>query len=97
MFGKSPRVENVKLDAAMNRVLDDMDGVDTNDEGYSELLSHLERLSKLRTHERPWRVSPDTVVMVAGNLIGIAIIVSFEQSHALTTKAVGFISKLKTP
>ena len=97
MFGRPPKVENVKLDAAMNRVLDDMDLADPNSDEYSDMISHLERLSKLRTHERPGRVSPDTVLIVAGNLVGILIIVAYEHSHAMTSKALGFIPKAKTP
>jgi len=97
MFGRPPKVENVKIDAAMNRVLDDMDLADPNSEEYSELMSQLERLSKLRTHERPGRISPDTVVIVAGNILGILIIVAYEHSHAMTSKAFGLIPKAKTP
>lgn len=97
MFGRTPKVETIKLDAAMNRVLDDMDTVHTNSDEYSELLSNLERLSKLRTHERPGRVSPDTIATVAGNLLGILVIVAYEQHHVMTSKALGFVPKVKTP
>ena len=97
MIGKPPKIEKVKLDAAMNRVLDDMDNADPNSEEYAELLSHLERLSKLRTHERPGRVSPDTLVSGAVTLLSVVIIVGYEYGHAFTSKAFGLIPKAKTP
>lgn len=97
MFGRPPKVESVKLDAAMNRILDDMDRNDLDSEEYPQLLSYLERLSKLRSNERPGRVSPDTMAAVAGNILGILIIVAYEQKHVMTSKALGFVPKTKSP
>ena len=97
MFGRPPKVENVKLDAEMNRVLDEMDHADPNSEQYSELMSHLERLSKLRTHERPTRINPDTIVTGLFTLGSVLILVGYEQAHAMTYKAFTLVPRPKTP
>ena len=95
MFGKPPKIERIKLDAEMNRVLDQMDHTDPNSEEYSELMSHLERLSKLRTHERPQRVSRDTLVTAGAGLLSVLVIVGYEFGHAVTTKAFGVMPKVR--
>lgn len=91
MLGRPPKVEAIKLDAAINRLLDGMDNEDLDSEQYSKNLEHLERLSKLRTQERPGRVDLDTMVAVAGNILGIVIIVAYEQKHVMTSKGLGFV------
>jgi hypothetical protein len=40
-------------------------------------------------------VKPDTLALIAGNLAGIAIILSFEQVNVITSKALGFVAKLR--
>ena len=41
------------------------------------------------------RVSPDTMAIVAGNLLGIALIVGHERMNVVTSKALGFVLKSK--
>lgn len=57
-------------------------------EDISEALSIMERQRELGNKRR---ISPDTIAIVAGNLIGIVIILGFERGHIITTKALGFI------
>jgi hypothetical protein len=60
-------------------------GVET--EEYSTAVRHLETLTKLKTEEGRKRVSADTMAIVVGNLLGILVIVAYEQKHVMTTKA----------
>lgn len=41
--------------------------------------------------EKKHRVSPDAIAVVAGNLLGIALILGYEKSNIITTKALGFV------
>jgi hypothetical protein len=41
--------------------------------------------------EDPPGVSKDTVAIIAGNLVGILLIINYEQLHPLTSKALGLI------
>ena len=61
-------------------------GVDSVE--YPTLLQQLERLYEIKAKNRRPRISRDTVVIVVGNLLGIIIIVAYEQKHAWTSKAV---------
>ena len=97
LFRKPQKIETIKLNAEMNRLLDEMDTIDTNSDEYAQLMTHLERVNKLRTQERPQRVSRDTMLVVLGNLAGIAIIAFSERTTLLSTKALSFVPKARTP
>ena len=40
-----------------------------------------------------WKISPDTLLVVAGNLAGILLILKFEKLDVIATKAIGFVLK----
>jgi hypothetical protein len=50
-------------------------------------MGHLETVHELKSKKDRWRVSPDTMAIVAGNLIGIVIMVKYERFNVLTSKA----------
>lgn len=68
----------------------------TPDSGeYQMLLRHLERLTELKTNNRRPPVSRDTMALIAGNLLGILVIVAYEQKHVMTSKGFSQIIKPK--
>lgn len=83
------------LSEAMTRVLDLMADVDPGSEEYEKLMSDLERLSKVRTSERPTKLSRDTMALVAGNVFIALVVVIAEKSHSMTSKGLGFMMKPK--
>jgi len=95
MFGVFERNETSIYDEPIKQILVDMDEYGTDSPEYSALMRHLEELSRIRADHRSKRVSPDTMAIVAGNLMGILIIVAYEQKHVMTSKAMGFILKTK--
>lgn len=92
MFKPNPL--NVKLDEAIDRIMQDMTAEDPNTDKYDAMSTQLERLYKIRNETRSRRVSPDTLANVAANIVGIGIIVGHERVHIVTSKALGFIKKL---
>lgn len=74
-------------DEPINKVLDDLKTSPMDTEEYSAAIRHLESLSKIKAENSPKRVSADTMWIVAGNLLGILVIVAYEQKHVMTTKA----------
>jgi hypothetical protein len=84
-----------KYDEAIDRLLGDMKRQGPDNLEYSAMLTYLERLNKLKAEEKKAerRVSPDTMAIVAGNLVGILIIVMYEQKHVLTSKSLNFIQR----
>lgn len=97
MFGRTPKGVESKLDNVMDTVLNEMEYVTPKSEEYPALLSHLERVVQLR-QSQDWkkRISPDSVIMVAGNLLGILVIVAYEQKHVMTSKGLNFVLKSRT-
>ena len=79
------------VDEPIERVLTEMNAGPKSPE-FEQNLSYLERLQELKAGERRhFRVSPDTIALVLGNLAGIVIIVVYENKHVMTSKAMGFI------
>lgn len=84
-----------KLNIVLTRILVEMDTYGPDSPEYAELLSHLERVVVLRASREKRTFSPDAILTATTYLFGILIIVAYEQKHALTSKAVGFIRTLK--
>ena len=58
-------------------------------------LKEAEILMKQADLERRGKISPDTVIMIAGNLAGILLILNFEKVGVVTSKAMGLLIKLR--
>lgn len=43
--------------------------------------------------QTPWKVSPDTLLIVGANLLGIMLILNHERLDIISTKALGFVIK----
>lgn len=93
LFRKRRKLEPL-LDPVIDRILDDMHMLGPTAEEYPQLLEELEKATKLHNSlSRSWKVSPDTVALVLGNLFGILIIVAYEQKNVITSKGLGFVMK----
>lgn len=82
-----------KLDVAIADVLSDMRGFTSDADEYSTMVEQLVKLHALKEAETPKKLDKDTILIVAGNLVGIAMILSFEKTHVITTKAIQFMLK----
>jgi hypothetical protein len=85
-----------ELDEPIAKVLEELRQQDPNSKEFSTNISYLERLTNLKVEVRlKRRISPDTLMIVAGNLLGILIIVAYEQNHAMTSKGLNYIKPVK--
>ncbi len=89
--------KNVLLEGQIERILQTMDAMPIDSQEYSKMMIHLSKLTELKTKQRRSPVSLDTMVIVAGNLLGIVVIVAYEQKHVMTSKAITQLIQLKTP
>ena len=64
---------------------------DESVEHWEVLRKALEEYDKLS--KRNWKFSPDTLLVVAGNLIGILLILNFEKMDIVRSKAISFVLK----
>jgi hypothetical protein len=95
MFNTNKNNETNPLDRAIDDVLVAMKSTSPKDEKYPTMVEQLDKLYKIRLAEKPDRVSKDALLAVAGNLLGIGLILNYEQAHVIATKALGFVSKAR--
>ena len=84
-----------KLDAEIQSALAELETHEKTSEKYGVLVERIAKLHKLKTEERPKLFSPDTALVVAANIFGILWITRYEREHVITTKALGFVPKLR--
>ncbi len=85
------------MDDQIDEILTQMGALGPSAEEYSEMLAYLERLYELKAKARREPVSRDTMALIAGNLMGILLIVAYEQKHVMTSKGFTQIIRPKTP
>ena len=88
-----PQREDSDLDKEIRRVISDMSDTDSNTDEYKAMATNFRILMETREGQQPRRVSPDTVLIVAANLIGILAVLEFEDNHVITRKALSFVLK----
>lgn len=89
MLEKLPfrKQEENPVDREIARLMSEMDTMSMFSEEYDKALDHLERLKKLKNGKRLRPINWDTVIIAGANLLGVLIIVAYEQKHVITTKA----------
>jgi len=84
-----------QLDVAIDAVFEEMTIAGPDSEEYQKMIDHVERLSRIKAENKKLRVTHDTYAIVFGNLLGILIVIAYEQKHIFTTKAFSFTLKPK--
>jgi hypothetical protein len=84
-----------KLELAIDALLDRIATEEYDFEETPKIVDQVTKLIKLKETSTPKRPSPDTWILVAGNLIGIVIIIGHERANVITSKALGFVMRLK--
>lgn len=87
--------KNTYVDNEISRVVLKLQDLEPDTEEYGNTLEKLSKLQKIRQEEKPDRVSSDTIVQSAVNLIGIALIIRHENLNVIASKALSFVSKVK--
>jgi hypothetical protein len=99
MFGRFVKKKKPSvLDEPIAKILTDMNTYGPDSPEYPTLISHLEKLNRMKAEEgSKVRPSPDVMAIVVGNLLGILIIVAYEQKHAMVSRGLGFVIRPKDP
>lgn len=85
--------KRTNLEKEIDMVLEVMRDYEPDKEEYAKMAQNLEMLYKAKSHEKNRSVSPDTVAIVVGNLLGIGLILTYEKVGFITSKALGFVLK----
>lgn len=95
MFAKKSKNEDPRLEKAIIELMHEMNSVTGDSPEYAQMVKQLGKLYKIREQSASKKVSPDTIALIAGNLAGIVLIVGHERANVVTSKALGFVSKLR--
>lgn len=87
--------DQTTIDALIKSILNELDEYSATDPEYKAMMKHLNDLRRMQEADRPQQYDKNTILTCAASLIGIAIIVGYEQKSVITSKAIGFIPKLK--
>ena len=87
--------KSTPLDWQIDAILDEMQSIGVYSPEYPTMITYLERLKEAKTKTRRAPVNRDTLVIVGGNLLGILLIVAYEQKHVMTSKGFGQILRPK--
>lgn len=92
MFRKQP--ETTHLDEVIDNVRSQMVQFDAHSEEHITMTKQLDSLYKMKASSQN-RVSADNLVVAGVNISGILLILHYERLHVVTSKALGFITKLR--
>jgi hypothetical protein len=93
MFKWRPPREKTGLEKARDEALSELQGFTADTAEYKQIMKHVKELTKLIDLEKSERVSPNTLLVVLGN-VGIAVlVVAYEHHDIVTTKVLGFLHK----
>jgi hypothetical protein len=96
MFKKTPDTQLEALNDAIDTLFAEMKGFDSFADEYAAMTKQVAGLMKLREELTSGRrISPDALAGLVGSLSGILLILNFERAGAVTSKALGFVSKFR--
>lgn len=87
--------KNTYVDRLIAKAVMELQEHDASSEEYGVILERLSKLNKMRIEEKSARVSPDTVLTVTANLLGIIMILKHEQLNVITSKATSFVQRTR--
>lgn len=95
-FSRTPKTADEKLDERIDDLLDDLGALNSTTEEYSNTADQTIKLMKLKKELNPsWRPSPDALIGAAASVLGIILVLNYEKFDVVTSKAFGFIGKMK--
>ena len=99
MFVRTSKDETHPLDEPIDNLIRGIAGLSEGDELHTQAVASLKTLMELRNADKAEKrkpfVSPEVVVAASAHLLGIAMILGFEQRHVLTSKAMNFVPKIR--
>lgn len=99
MFNDTPTSNEQGVNDAIDSLLAEMSGLNGDSEEYATMVTQLTKLYSLKEIDnkvKSWkRVSAETLVVVGGNVLGIAMIVSHERASVLTSKALSLLLRTR--
>ncbi len=91
---KRPKDEPSAVDLAVDQVVKEMQVLDADSAEFRRMSENLVTLMEAKAKEpKPMKISADTIVIATANIVGIVLILLFERTGTITSKALPFIPK----
>lgn len=88
--------KQTEIEKEIDTQIDELRRLPASSKEYKDQLEILDRLYEIKAKEPNDRVSRNTLLTVGANLLGIGIILAYEQfGNVITTKALGFVTKTR--
>ncbi len=87
------RDKRTELDKRIDEGLGELSNLSITSESYDQAAKNVETLCKARSYEKPRKVSPDAVLSAVVSIGGILLILGYEQTRVITSKAFHWIPK----
>lgn len=82
------------LDEEIIRLTESLSTISTTEE-YDNTVSNIKILCEAREKKDPASISTEMLIAVGANLLGLLVILNFERTGVVTSKALGFLWKNK--
>lgn len=86
--------QTTPFDEEIERLTRELKNHTIGSDEYSTSLDTITKLQKVRNEERSSQISKDTWITAGTNLLGILLIISYEHSHVMTSKALPFVKRV---
>lgn len=94
---KPEQEDPILLDRAIGKLLTELNNHDGESEEALAISKVVKTLYEAKaTIPEPDVVSANTMATIAANLLGIVLVIGYERTHVITSKALGFVLKTKT-
>lgn len=88
---KFTKKKNDSLDVAIEEAYKSLGDYKEGSDLYMEILSVIEKLENLKQKRNSFKVSPDVMVSSVCSLLGILLILNYERTSIITSKAISFV------
>ncbi len=92
MFKFTKKDRRTKLEKEMDTVFAKLETLDVTSEDYNKAVNSLERLNEMKSKDKI-KINPDVIITVAGSIVGTLLVLYFEKTDVITTKALNWIIK----
>lgn len=93
MFKLTKQKNKTNIEKEINRLIFEAGCEEPDSEKYSKIVESVEKLCKAKSYETEKSISPDTILTVCGSILGIVLILGYEQVGVISSKALGFVIK----
>lgn len=87
--------EPTPLEKEIERAVQRLSDWDVATEEYDRLLNTISRLEEIKAEEKPDRLSKETMAVLGTNLLGIILILRYEQLNVITSRAMSLLIRPK--